>query len=207
MAEKVDLPPADFFPEVGVSIKPDSWGEWRFAPSGKAVRDAFMDDGRAVVVYQSGAVTEPAGGMNGLIASPISKRIQSSEDARALQQRRYEKTIKNFQAGIVKGAKKINADVRGLGDAVQMMGEAAMRTAAAGGRDGITAQKWISQAADLRPAASPGKAGQDAGGLHLHLHGEGVAALLSALRLPAGADLVEEEARDLPGEAGEAGDS
>ena len=92
---------------------------------------------------------------------------------------------------MVKGAKKVDASVRGLGGAVAMMGEAAMRTAAGGGRDGITAAKFLLGAADLAPAR---KADMDSGEVRLSFS-------VSAAALPGLVAALASAGRQLAGDA------
>ena len=148
----MELPGNDVYPEALVDVA--SWGEWEVSENRKRYRGAILRDGSNVKVYESGVViTASVGSERVRLVAPAPRTVlQSSEAARSLKALHYEKVERQFRAGIVSGAQKLNEKVRGLGGAVSIMGEAAFRTAAAGGRDGITAMKFIWQAADLAPA-------------------------------------------------------
>lgn len=146
MAGGAGRPADDYYPAVykDVTVRAGSWGSWEVSRSGKWRRSAVLDDGRAVVVYLSGAVQDPA---TGIMLTPPPATVLTGKSARDLADRRAEKYRAAFVAGLVDAGVRASSTVHGSAGAMRLIGDAMLQIATntERGRDAVAAAKLIGQ--------------------------------------------------------------
>lgn len=196
-----ELPDKDFYPETLVNVT--GWGEWELSSTGKAFRPGVVEGEGGVKVYESGVVLRASsdGERKGpIVSAPPSAVVRTSEAARSLIEQRHKKAREAFTAGLVSGAAaafgdKVPGEISEY-TAWGLVAASVFETAVKGGRDGVTAAKFIGQAADLLPTRAAGQGQQDGGGVHYHFHNADVGKLIEAMR-GEGGKIVEGEVRDV----------